>query len=136
MNLADRGWDKIGLSLYKCVLYVTLPSVMCTVGQQSCLIWPKICVTWKCLLILYFLYLKLPSLFAAWPFWTFHNKSHYMKALVILSHSWPPFLPLTFLMEQMNFCGSLCCLLEYFREKNSLKITQANHMIMTISGQI
>ncbi len=27
---------------------------------------------------------------------TFHAKSHNMKALVILSHSWSPFLPLTF----------------------------------------
>ncbi len=32
----------------------------------------------------------------------------------------------------MNFCGSLCSLLEYFIEK----ITHANHMIMTTSGQI
>ncbi len=39
--------------------------------------------------------LKLPSVFAAWLFWTFHNKSHNMKALVILSHSWSSFLPLT-----------------------------------------
>ncbi len=39
--------------------------------------------------------LKLPSLFTAWLFWTFHNKSHNMKALVILSHSWSQFLPLT-----------------------------------------
>ncbi len=39
--------------------------------------------------------LKLPSLFVAWLCWTFHTKSHNMKALVILSHSWTPFLPLT-----------------------------------------
>ncbi len=39
--------------------------------------------------------LKLLSMFAAWPFWTFHNKSHNIKALVILRHSWSPFLPLT-----------------------------------------
>ncbi len=38
---------------------------------------------------------KLSSLFSAWLFWTLHNKSHNMKALVILSHSWSPFLPLT-----------------------------------------
>ncbi len=38
--------------------------------------------------------LKLPSLFIAWLFCTFHNKSHHMNTLVILSHS--PFLPLTF----------------------------------------
>ncbi len=55
--------------------------------------------------------LKLPSLFAAWLFWTFHTKSHNMKALVILSHSWSPFLPLTCLYGKMNFCGSM----RYFR---------------------
>ncbi len=37
--------------------------------------------------------LKLPYLFAAWLFWTFHTKSHNMKALIIISHSWSPFLP-------------------------------------------
>ncbi len=42
---------------------------------------------------------KLHSLFAAWPFWTYHTKSHNMKALVILSHSWSPFLPLTWKCE-------------------------------------
>ncbi len=30
----------------------------------------------------------------AWPFWTFHTTSHNMKALVILIHSWSPFLPI------------------------------------------
>ncbi len=64
-------------------------------------------------------WLKLLSLFTVWLFWTFHNKSHNMKALVILSHSRSPFLPLTCLyIEKMNFCGSLCGLLEYFFEKN------------------
>ncbi len=33
-----------------------------------------------------YIYLKLPSLFVTWLFWTFHNKLHNMKALVILSH--------------------------------------------------
>ncbi len=47
--------------------------------------------------------LKLPSLFTAWPFWTFQNKSHNMKALVILSHSWSPFLPLTCLYGKHEF---------------------------------
>ncbi len=50
--------------------------------------------------------LKLPSPFTAWPFWTFHNISHNMKALIILSHSWPPFLPLTCLHGNKN-CGSV-----------------------------
>ncbi len=36
--------------------------------------------------ILYCVYLKLPSMFAAWVFWTFHTKSHNMKALVIHDH--------------------------------------------------
>ncbi len=39
--------------------------------------------------------LKLPSLFAAWPFWTVHSKSHNMKDMVILSHSWSLFRPIT-----------------------------------------
>ncbi len=43
--------------------------------------------------------LKLPSLFAVWLFWCFHNKSHNMKALVILSHSWSPLLLQTCLYE-------------------------------------
>ncbi len=64
--------------------------------------------------------LKLPSLFTAWRFWTFHTKSHNMKALVILSHWWSPFLPLTCLYGKMNFCGSLCGLLDYFLEKKLL----------------
>ncbi len=49
--------------------------------------------------------LKLPSLFAAWCFWTFHIKSHNMKALVILSHSWSPFLPLTCLYGKNELFG-------------------------------
>ncbi len=36
-------------------------------------------------------------------------------------------------MEKNEF---LCGLLKYFLEKNSLQITHANHMTMTISGQI
>ncbi len=41
-----------------------------------------------------------------------------MKALIILSHSWSPFLPLTCLYEtKKNFYGSLCALPKYFLEK-------------------
>ncbi len=36
----------------------------------------------------------------------------------------------------MKLCWSLCGLLEYFHEKNSLDITHANHMTMTTSGLI
>ncbi len=54
------------------------------------------------------LLLKLPSLFAAWPFWTFHTKSHNMKALVILIHSWSPFLPLICLYGENELIVVLC----------------------------
>ncbi len=63
------------------------------------------------------LYLKLPSLFAAWIFRTFHIKSHTMKALVIHDHH---FSHLFVYMEKMTFCWSLCCLVEYFLEKKLL----------------
>ncbi len=77
-------------------------------------------MTKRSAIVFHFLYiLKLPSLFTAWYFWTFHNKSHNMKALVILHHSWSPFLPLTCLYGK-NICGSLCSLLEYFLEKKLL----------------
>ncbi len=52
--------------------------------------------------------LKIPSLFAAWLFWTFHTKSHNMKALVILSHSWSPFLTLTCMYENKWTFVALC----------------------------
>ncbi len=42
-----------------------------------------------------------------------------MKALVILSHSLSQFLPPICYMENVNFCGSIYGLLEYFREKKS-----------------
>ncbi len=66
-----------------------------------------------------YLVLKLPSLVTAWLFWTFRNKSHNMTVLVILSHSWSPFLPLTCLYGQKWTSGSLCSLLEYFHEKKN-----------------
>ncbi len=60
-----------------------------------------------------------------------------MKALVILSHSLSAFLPLTCLYGKHELCGYLYGLLWYFLErKNSSQITHANHMPMTISGQI
>ncbi len=53
--------------------------------------------------------LKCPSLFAALSFWTFQNKSHNIKALVILSQSWSPFFPLTYLYgEKELLWGPLC----------------------------
>ncbi len=61
--------------------------------------------------------LKLPSLFVARHFWTFHNKLHNMKALVILSHHDHHFYHLLVFMKKKNFCGSLWALLEYFPEK-------------------
>ncbi len=77
--------------------------------------------------------LKLYSLFAAWVFWTFHNKSHNMKALITLSHSWSPFLPLT---KKLNCLGLSAPFLSIFLSKNSPQVIHGNHMTMTISGQI
>ncbi len=80
--------------------------------------------------------LKLPSLLTAWLFWTFHIKSHNMKALVILSHSWSPFLPLICLYGEKNECLWVCVAFwNIFLRKNS-HITHANHMTMITSGWI
>ncbi len=68
--------------------------------------------------------LKLPSLFAAWHFWTFHTKSHNMKVLVILSHSWSAFLPPTCLYgKKRTFVDRCAAFWSIFaREKNPLRI--------------
>ncbi len=58
--------------------------------------------------------LKLPSLLAAWFFWTYQNKSHDIKILVDLIHSWSQFLTLTCLYGKMNFWRVLCVFLKYF----------------------
>ncbi len=82
-------------------------------------------------------FLKLPSLFAAWPFWTFHTKSHNMKVLVILSHSWSPFLSLTcFYGKKVTFVGLCAAFWSIFLRENYPQITHANHMTMTTSGPI
>ncbi len=47
--------------------------------------------------------LKLPSLFIEWLFWTFHNKSHNMKALVILHHSDHHLSHVLVYMKKVNF---------------------------------
>ncbi len=60
---------------------------------------------------------NLPSLFAAWCFWTFHNKSHNMKnwsSWVIHDHH---FSHVLVYMNKMNFYGSMCAFLEYFLKK-------------------
>ncbi len=81
--------------------------------------------------------LKLPSLFASWRFWTFHIKSHNMKALVILSHSWSPFIPLTCLYgKKWTFVGICTAFWVISLRKNSLQITHTNHMTMTTRRQI
>ncbi len=51
-------------------------------------------------------------------FLTFSNKSHNMKALIILSHSWLPFFLLIY-MEEMNFCEALWPFWSIFARKNS-----------------
>ncbi len=51
---------------------------------------------------------NLPSLFAVWHFWTFHNKSHNIKELVILCHSCHHFFYLPVCVDKKYFCRSLC----------------------------
>ncbi len=90
-----------------CVYFVNLVCVcrgssstfffLCITGQELQKIYARIFTIWEkrpCALR-WQTNLKLPSLFADCNFLTFHTKSHNMKALVILSHSWSPFLPLT-----------------------------------------
>ncbi len=64
-------------------------------------------------------FLKLPSLFAAWLFWTFHTNHIIWKHWsfeVIHDHH---FSHLLVYMKKKNFCGSLCVLLEYLLEKKT-----------------
>ncbi len=64
--------------------------------------------------------LKLPFLFAAWLlFFTFHNTLHNMTALVILSHSWSPFLPHTCLYEKRTFVGLSVAFWSIFTRKKN-----------------
>ncbi len=79
--------------------------------------------------------LKLPSLFTALLFWTFHTKSHNMKALVILSHSWSPFLPVICLYEKKELVCLCAALWSILLRKISPWITHANQMNMTTSWQ-
>ncbi len=59
-----------------------------------------------------------------------------MKALVILSHSWSPFLPPTCLYEKNTFVGLFAAFWSILARKKSPQITHANHMTMITSGQI
>ncbi len=113
---------------------ITMITKLCTTYGTSVL---QITSTISALIILSDLFnLMLHSLFAAWLFWTFYNISHNMKALVILSHSWSPFLPLTCLYGKNEFVGLCVAFLSIFLSNNSSQITYANHMTMTTSGQI
>ncbi len=58
--------------------------------------------------------LKLPSLFVAWLFIINHIIWKHWSFLVIRDHH---FSHLLVYMEKINFCDSLCILLEYFHEK-------------------
>ncbi len=77
--------------------------------------------------LLIFNILKLPSLFAAWFFWTFYNQSHNMKALVMHDHHFSNL----FILKKNNFYVSLCSFLDYLHKKILPRITYANHMTMT-----
>ncbi len=76
--------------------------------------WRMFSDKWPTDLLLVTQWLKLPSLFGTWPFWTFHNKSHNIKELVILSHSWSPFLPITCLYGQNTFVLLDSCLFTFY----------------------
>ncbi len=78
----------------------------------------------------------LPYRVKAWRFCTFQTKSHNMKALVILRHSWSPFLLLTCLYGKWTFVDLCAAFWSIFLQKYSSQITHTNHMTMTISGQI
>ncbi len=82
-------------------------------------------------------WLKLPSLFTAWLFWTFYNKSHNMKALVILKSFMITISPTyLFIWKKLTFVGLCGAFWDIFLRKNSSQITHANHMTITTSGQI
>ncbi len=81
--------------------------------------------------------LKLPSLFDAWLFWTFHTKSHNMKALVI-SKSFIITISPTYLFIWKKWTFVCLCVASWriFLRKKLPQITHVNHMTMTTSGQI
>ncbi len=64
--------------------------------------------------------LKLHSLFATRRFWTFHNKSHNMKALVIPSRSWSQFLSLTCLYGKNEPLWVFVCSFGVFSREKKL----------------
>ncbi len=79
--------------------------------------------------------IKLHTLFKAtfsvrcMTFLNFHTKSHHMKALVILSHPWSPFLPLTCLNGKKWTFVDLCAgFWSIFLRKTSPRITNATDM--------
>ncbi len=61
--------------------------------------------------------LKLPSLFTARLFWTFHTKSHNMRALVIQSHHDHHFSHLLVFMKKNELLWVPVSSSGYFREK-------------------
>ncbi len=94
--------------------------------------WRFICITdysdisadshWYILKHIALHWLKLPSLFAARLFWTFHNKLHIMKALVILSHHDHHFSHLVVFMKKKKTFMCPCELFwSIFSRKTSLR---------------
>ncbi len=134
------GWCMILKFLFRFNLYATYCYTRCQVALRHKADWltrPRLQVHPGQLThhLQYTSLLKLPSLFAAWLFWTFHTKSHNMKALVILSHSWSPILPLTCLYwKKRTFVGLCAAFWNIFLRKISSQITHTNHI--TTSGQL
>ncbi len=94
MKLTNVFWQRVSI-------YVPDHGSIFMTQDSNILIWP---------LLNYLSTLKLPSLLAAWLFWTFHTKSHNRTALVIHDHH---LSHLFIYMGKMNFCGLLCVLLDY-----------------------
>ncbi len=98
-------WD-LCLAVYLVVPAIPLTCIMqCHWKVLACMNAPDLATICKCDQLIRFKIdgstMRTPLMFA-------------IKALVIQSHSWSPFLPLTWLHgKKMNFCGSLCGLLGY-----------------------
>ncbi len=82
------------------------------------------------------IYLKLPSLFAARLFGTFHNKLHNMKALVILSHHDHHFSHLLVFMKNCTFMCPCELFWSIFVRKNSPQLTVSTEAHIRSCAQI
>ncbi len=59
-----------------------------------------------------------------------------MKTLIILNHSWSPFITILLIWKKWSFAGLCVVFWSIFTIKNCLQIIHANHMTVATSGQI